>query len=325
MNPGIAVVGQGVIGLTCAMRLQEKNYNITLFSKDSFEHTNSMAAGAYWWPHKAYPKEKISRWALQTYNYYAELCSVSGTGISLKKHLRFCVDPDENSYARRLVKEWQDIDGSDYGIACHNAFAANLPVIDVPLYMIYLKHSLKSKGVRFIQKELKSPRELFPEFDLVVNCTGVDARHFVEDESVFPIAGQLVRISQPEGLKQSTRLFQQNTDATLILPRTHDVVLGGTARNNDWNRTPAPEDTQQIFNRCSELVPEIKTATVLGSSVGLRPGRHEVRLEQEETVKGQPIIHNYGHGGSGFTVAWGCAGDVFDLAEQYFSAKPLTA
>lgn len=319
-NPRIAVVGQGVAGLTCAARLLDKNYNITLFSKDSFKHTNSMAAGAYWWPHKAYPKEKISRWALETYQYYSTLCSISKTGIQFRKHLRFCIDPDENAYALRLVEDWQDIDSSDYGIACHYAFMAKLPVVDVPVYMSYLRHSLEVSDVQFIQQELKSPQELFPEFDLVINCTGVDARHFVGDKSVFPIGGQLVRISQPEGLKQSTRLYQQSTEATLILPRTNDVVLGGTARNNDWNRTPDPRDTHDIFQRCSELVPEIKTSKVLGSTVGLRPGRHEVRLEQEESVKGQPVIHNYGHGGSGYTIAWGCAGDVCKLAEQYFSA-----
>ena len=176
---------------------------------------------------------------------------------------------------------------------------------------------LHEKNVQFIQKELKKPRELFPDFDLVINCSGVDARHFVGDDSVFPIGGQLVRISQPEGLKQSTRLYRQDAEATLVLPRTNDVVLGGTARNNNWNRVPDPEDTQQIFQRCCELVPKIKNSKILESLVGLRPGRHGVRLEQEETAQGQPIIHNYGHGSSGFTVAWGCAGDVIELTKQY--------
>jgi len=50
--------------------------------------------------------------------------------------------------------------------------------------------------------------------------------------------------------------------------------------------------------------------------VGLRPGRPAVRLEAERPgvggggAGGRPVVHNYGHGGSGFTVCWGCADEV---------------
>jgi D-amino-acid oxidase len=40
--------------------------------------------------------------------------------------------------------------------------------------------------------------------------------------------------------------------------------------------------------------------------VGLRPGRPAVRLEAE-TVAGALCVHNYGHGGEGVMLSWGCA------------------
>lgn len=43
--------------------------------------------------------------------------------------------------------------------------------------------------------------------------------------------------------------------------------------------------------------------------VGLRPGRAPLRLETEE-VASVPVVHCYGHGGSGITLAMGCAEDV---------------
>jgi D-amino-acid oxidase len=49
--------------------------------------------------------------------------------------------------------------------------------------------------------------------------------------------------------------------------------------------------------------------------VGLRPGRAEVRLEKE-LISGKVIIHNYGHGGSGVTLSWGCAEEVVELANE---------
>jgi D-amino-acid oxidase len=53
--------------------------------------------------------------------------------------------------------------------------------------------------------------------------------------------------------------------------------------------------------------PEIAGARVLEHRVGLRPVRHAVRLERAVLPNGRVLVHNYGHGGAGVTVAWGCA------------------
>ena len=54
---------------------------------------------------------------------------------------------------------------------------------------------------------------------------------------------------------------------------------------------------------------------VLRERVGLRPFRKSgVRLEKEKLGDGRTVIHNYGHGGSGFTLSWGCAEEVVEVA-----------
>lgn len=66
---------------------------------------------------------------------------------------------------------------------------------------------------------------------------------------------------------------------------------------------------------------------MLEAWVGLRPGRPTVRLEKEvmkfnsnlgnkKTLK---VVHNYGHGGGGLTVHWGCAKDCTDLVLQFLA------
>jgi len=54
---------------------------------------------------------------------------------------------------------------------------------------------------------------------------------------------------------------------------------------------------------------------VIVVKVGLRPFRKSgVRLERERLSDGRTVIHNYGHGGAGFTLSWACAEEVCAIA-----------
>lgn len=68
------------------------------------------------------------------------------------------------------------------------------------------------------------------------------------------------------------------------------------------------------MRRCAALRPEIAGARVLEHRVGLRPARDAVRLERTRLPDGRVLVHNYGHGGAGVTVAWGCAREAAGLA-----------
>lgn len=62
--------------------------------------------------------------------------------------------------------------------------------------------------------------------------------------------------------------------------------------------------------------PEIAGARVLGHRVGLRPSRDAgVRIEAEDLPDGGLLVHNYGHGGAGVTVARGCARAAAQLVD----------
>src|SRR5439155_13946509 len=93
-----------------------------------------------------------------------------------------------------------------------------------------------------------------------------------------------------------------------VVPRERDDVLGGTAQEGVEDPTPDAATTEAIRARCAALVPAVRDAPVLSVAVGLRPVRPAVRLEAEGRV-----VHCYGHGGAGVTLAWGCAGEVAAL------------
>ena len=88
-----------------------------------------------------------------------------------------------------------------------------------------------------------------------------------------------------------------------------------------WDTNVDEKETKEILDRVSEFEPTIKNATIIDQWVGLRPVRDCVRLEKEVMdVKTQygsklklQVVHNYGHGGAGISLFWGCALEVKDL------------
>src|SRR3990170_2594905 len=67
------------------------------------------------------------------------------------------------------------------------------------------------------------------------------------------------------------------------------------------------------FKRFPKL--EISLDRVVKETVGLRPFRKKgFRLEKEE-LGNKTIIHNYGHGGSGWSLSWGTGSIAVELAQ----------
>ncbi|MBL8818082.1 MAG: FAD-binding oxidoreductase [Planctomyces sp.] len=315
-NPPVAVIGQGVIGLTSAVRLLQTGCQVVIYSQDEFSATTSMSAGAYWWPHQLYPEDRVRKWAADSLWEYRRLANIEGSGVHFELHRRYCVDPDECTYARDLLDSWTPIDGKALGLNCTDAYEVTLPVIDVPTFMPFLRNQIIQLGGEFRIQRLTTLEELFDTFSLIVNCSGIGARDLAADSTVFPIRGQVVRMTSSKLNHTSIRIYRNGPQFTLILPRTNDVVLGGTSQRDNWDTQPSDEETRQIILSCTEVAPDLSNAQFLDSHVGLRPGRSEVRLDAEYPTAGRTVIHNYGHGGGGFTVAWGCADEVCSLTSR---------
>ena len=148
-------------------------------------------------------------------------------------------------------------------------------------------------------------------FDLVINCAGIGARDLVQDADVESHRGQVAIVPKMDNL--SCAIVCDDAPLMYAIPRANDCLFGGT---NDLSSNLAvdPETTDRIVAECSRVL-HIEKPLVLAERVGLRPFRRSgVRLERARLRDGRAIIHNYGHGGAGFTLSWGCAENVFELA-----------
>ncbi|PWA29567.1 hypothetical protein CCH79_00007928 [Gambusia affinis] len=178
----------------------------------------------------------------------------------------------------------------------------------------------RKAGGRVEQRRVSSLQELGDGFDLIVNCSGLGSRALVGDAGVYPVRGQVLKVEAP----WLTHFIRDGDGKTYIYPGVHSVTIGGTRQEGDWRLHVDGGDTASILERCGRLEPSLKKAKVLAEWVGLRPSRRNPRVEREKVLlqgRGVPVVHNYGHGGWGVTIAWGTALDALGLASSFRSGR----
>lgn len=180
-------------------------------------------------------------------------------------------------------------------------------------------------GGQVVQKKINSLQELCGNsYDIIINCTGIGSKTLADDEQVYPVRGQVLNVEAP-WLKHFIR---DGDGKTYIYPGVHSVTIGGTRQERDWNLRVEESDTSSILERCCRLEPSLAHAKVLREWVGLRPSRRNPRVEREQLqMQGRivPVIHNYGHGGWGVTLAWGTALEALGLVRQCLHEMQLQA
>ncbi|MBO0827924.1 MAG: FAD-binding oxidoreductase [Streptosporangiales bacterium] len=301
------VVGAGVLGLSCAARLLQAGYEVDVVARDLPPETTSMVAAALWYPYLAAPRERVVDWAATTFDELRRLAADEpDSGVLMRWGTELLREKQDDPWWRGAVPSFRRLaappDGFDDG------WRFETPVVDMPTYLPWLAARVEGAGGRITRMALPALPNRAP---LVVNCSGIAARSLVGDGTLSPVRGQVVYVAQV-GLTEW--LVEESDEAlpTYVVPRPHDIVVGGTAQPGDWNRRPDPELATRILDRARALVPELAGATVLGHRVGLRPARPAVRLETEHTRDGGPVVHCYGHGGAGVTLSWGCADEVVE-------------
>jgi D-amino-acid oxidase len=180
------------------------------------------------------------------------------------------------------------------------------PVVEMPVYLPWLVSRVEALGGTVTRMALSAMPDLA---EVVVNAAGLGGRRLASDDSLLPVRGQVVHIEQV-GLD---RWWLDGSAPTYVVPRSNDIVVGGTDDEGVWDRDPDEATARRILARATELVPSLAGSRVLGHRVGLRPGRATVRLAAERSGSGELVVHCYGHGGAGVTLSWGCADEVADL------------
>lgn len=300
----VIVVGAGVIGLTCGVRLAEQGHRVDVVARDLPRETTSAVAAAFWSPPDGPADPRESAWAARSFEVFAELAADPATGVTLTPGTEVFASEQPEPEWRAVVPDLARETSLPAGYVDGRTFTA--PVVEMPVYLDWLAARLQALGGTVTRLNLSAlpPTGEDEGADLVLDCAGLGARLFAGDLSVSPVRGQVVVVEQV-GLD---RWWFDPAALTYVVPRSGDIVLGGTRSPGEWSRTPDPTTAQDILDRAARLVPEVADARVLRHKVGLRPSRPQVRVERVGDV-----VHCYGHAGSGVTLSWGCADEVLAL------------
>jgi D-amino-acid oxidase len=305
----VTVVGCGVAGLTTAVALRDGGHDAHITAAELPFETVSIVAGAIWSPSSVEPQSRVPAWALRSREVFAELAHDPAVGITPMVHVDLKrVEPapfwgDDTPWVKRMAP-------ADLPEGYEAAFVIDGFNIDPPLYLRWMIDRFEASGGTITLQHLESLSEVAG--GVVVNCSGLGSRELVHDGSMFGIRGQTVAVANP-GIVNGIADETDPGRIGYVYPRTTQLVLGGTRDVDNADPLPDSEIGERILADAAVLDPRTAGLDVIEHRVGFRPGRPEVRLEAEHLPDGRFVVHNYGHGGAGYIMSWGCAEEVAGL------------
>ncbi|XP_015379916.1 PREDICTED: D-aspartate oxidase [Diuraphis noxia] len=332
----VVIVGAGIIGVNSALEVQRRypNYDLTLIADKFNGDTLSDGAAGLLRPDTYIfgPSLEISQqWVNDSYSFYENLLrnrdepcginEVSGYIFSTKNP-----DITKNHYMNNCSQDFRE--ATDEELKSHSFAESQLKikygsfftsiVVECKLFLPWALKKISDNGGAIINRKIESFEELCGEYDIIFNCTGFRAGKLCNDVNVSPIRGQVIRVKAP----WVDKFYYLDSD-TYIIPSISDgtVVLGGCRHFGSHNEQVNERNTEEILENCIRLLPSLKEAlkTDYKVWVGLRPYRNKIRVETEHIKNDTVIVHNYGHGGYGVTLAPGTVKYAVNLLTSVYT------
>ncbi len=302
----VTVVGAGVAGLTSAIELEARGHDVTVVAAARGDAITSSVAGAVWFPYRAGESPRVLAWAHRTRERLTRLAaSAPEAGVDLLTFYE-CDDDDEPPW-------WAA------GVPVDRVRA---PVVGAPpAWRFVAPRAIPALHLPWLEAQLRRPIEdarvdelaTLPG-DAIVVCAGLGARSLARDPGVEAILGQVIAVL-PGTIPLDVTFTDERGPAPIFysIPRRDQVLLGGLSAPFAGDTAPPPDPavTARILEQCRALGWE--PGPVVRERTGLRPVRSIPRVERDPDDP--RIVHNYGHGGAGYTLGFACAEEVADLVD----------
>ncbi len=308
-RPKIAIIGGGIIGLSCAWELIRRGADATVFEHSSTPTGASQAAAgmlapayeaameagvhprlfdlclesAQLWPHFAKTLETSSDIHLDYHS--GPTLAVARDKRELRKLAETSTLLTDKGLAHTL---WREDGLREYNPSLSVSLLGGILLerdgwVDNRAVLSALKACLKTH----IQID---PSPDLTAFDYVVQATGW------QGEACHPVKGQIAVLERP----QTPPLHVIRCEGLYIVPRTECILVGATSEPGMTDLQIDNTQLQTFHKRAAELYPPLAKCALIGSRVGIRPVTkdHAPVLD----VQGRQALA-YGHGRNGILLA----------------------
>ena len=230
----VTVVGAGVVGLTCAVRLLEDGHRVDVLARDLPLETTSAVAAAIWYPYRAFPFDRVLAWSARSYDVFVGLADVAGAGVALRGGVEVFATPQEDPWWRPAVPRLDHV-APPAGYADAWTFLA--PVVEMPVYLAWLTSRIDELGGTITRLNLPA----LPVGRRRGRQRGRDRRATAGRGPVGRARCAARSCTSSRSASSSGGSTRPPTSPTSY-PASHDIVVGGTDQEGDWSRTPSPSD-----------------------------------------------------------------------------------
>ncbi|KAF8632057.1 hypothetical protein AX15_002079 [Amanita polypyramis BW_CC] len=277
----ILVIGAGVIGLSTAIKIQEKGgYNVSIISeifptdpKDT-RYTSHFAGAQFVSSASTRDDIRQRRIEKESYDVFQRLSEPGGATEQYFLRLQqtefysgknFKLPYYEEFPGYRVLGKDELLPETDAGLTFESF------TIDTPRYVNYLMSRFLGSGGTMIRGTVQHMSQLVEGGangfrygslnatrqapDGILVCTGLGAR--VEDKQMIPVRGQTVLIRAP-WVRFGKSISDDRGSWTYVIPRrSGDVILGGTKNPNTWDTAVWKDTSRDILERTLRAFPEI--------------------------------------------------------------------